>query len=183
MGDTTKAMLPTFCRIFVGFDPDSTVVPADVDTAFGASWDEVGLLAKGGPTQNNTWGQNTKLYARNGELVRVYRDEYSTAFDFSVLELNETTDELVNPGSSPDKIYTPYPVPVMIAFEFQELDVKRRLISANYAEVMQNGATTYAENGLITYPLQAEIFPDPDDTNADGSPCLWIRQNTTDLSS
>ena len=183
MGDTTNAMLPRFARVFVGLDVDSTVNPSTVNDDFGASWDELGLLAKGGPSENTAWGQNTKLYARNGELVRYYRDEFTLNIDFSVLEWNSATREVMWPGSTEDKLYVPRPVPIKIAFEYQELDRIDRFICANYAEVALSGAITRAENGLITYPLQAEIFPDLEDTNDAGEPCLWIRQSTDDEAS
>lgn len=183
MGDTTKAMLPRFCRIFVGLDVEATVVPATVDTAFDSTWDELGLLAKGGPSENNTWGQNTKLYARNGELVRRYEDEFSAMVDFSVHEWNSATREVMWPGSTEDKLYVPRSVPMMLAFEYQEDDVIERYITALHAKVMRNGATTRAENALVAYPLQAEIFPDLEDVNDAGEPCLWLRQSTNDESS
>lgn len=182
MGDTTQAMLPRICRIFVGFDVDSTNVPADVEASFDSTWDELGLLVKGGPTENAAWGQNTKLFARNGELVRVYRDEFSQTVDFGVHEWNDATRELMWPGSTDSKLYTPAPVPVKLAFEYREEGQVRRMISANYAEVMLTGAVTKAENALIAYPCQAEMFPDLDDTNAAGQPCIWLTQQTDDSS-
>lgn len=183
MGDTTKAMLPRFCRVFVGLDLESVVVPANVDASFDSTWDDLGLLVKGGPTENSTWGQNTKLYARNGELVRTYQDEYSATIDFGVHEWNSATRQVMWPGSTEDKLYVPRPVPIAIAFEYVEDDVVERYITANYAKVVRTGATTRAENGLIAYPLQAEIFPDLEDVNDAGEPCLWVRQSTNDESS
>lgn len=178
--DPTKAALWRICRIFLGLDLDATNVPATIDDPFDSTWIELGLLAKGGPQETPAWGQNTKLYARNGELVRTYEDEFSLTVDFGMLEVDgEGPRALVWPGSTETEVYVPRPAHVKLGFEYEEVGKRERLITPNYAKASINGGITKAENALASYPVRAEIFPDLNETNDDGEPLLWTRQLTT----
>lgn len=153
----------------------SATIPANVDTAFNASWDLVGLLdGDAGFVQSREEDVNDH-FAWGGIIVRTTRQHFKQTITFTALEDNETTHDLIWPGSSAGNIVVPRPVRGRIAFELREGDRVHRLISAYQAEVAVNGDIVDAESELTRYELIATIFPD-----TTTSPAVLFKEQKSD---
>jgi hypothetical protein len=140
--------------------PLETAIPTDAGTAFGVGWELVGLLdGDQGFTQSRS-EDSSEHFAWGGILVRTSRRNFRLSVSFTALEDNETTRDLIWPGSTATSLVVPRPAKVMIAFEMREGDKVKRLITANYAEVTVSGDITDSESSLTQYPLTATIYPD-----------------------
>ena len=180
MGDPNLTNLWRRAFVLVAFDLDA-VVPANISTAFNSDWDDVGILVKGGPAGNTSFGQDTDFYGRNGEFLDSLIDDRTDTLDFACHEDNEITQALR--GVEAGVAYATGPVKVKLALETRNLDKKRRKISAGHALIFPNGATTAAENEVESFGFQARLVPDSGTLNADGAPAVWIEQRTNDASS
>ena len=175
-GDTTNATVWPDADVYWSPDTDAAI-PATVDTAFSAAWDLVGLLdGEAGFNQSRDEEVND-LYAWGGVLVRTTRRNFKLTVGFTALEDNDTTHDLIWPGSSQGTIVVPRPVRGRIAFELREGDRVKRLISAYQAEVAVDGEINDNEADLTRYTLLATIFPDP----STDPPQLFIEPSTSDF--
>jgi hypothetical protein len=157
-GNIDNAALWADADVFVA--PLETAVPTDATTEFGVGWELVGLLdGDQGFTESRT-EESAEHYAWGGILVRTSRRNFKLTMSFTALEDNDTTRDLIWPGSTATSIVVPRPAKVMVAFELREGPIVKRLITANYAEVTVNGDITHNESSLTSYPLIATIYPD-----------------------
>lgn len=172
-GDTSNAALWTDADVYIA--PIGTTVPADATTEFGVGWELVGLLdGDQGFTQSRS-EDTADYYAWGGILVRTSRRNFKLTMTFTALEDNDTTRDLIWPGSTATALVVPRPAQVMVAFEMREGDKVKRLITANYAEVTVNGDITDNETALTQYPLTATIFPN---TNTDPATLLTVQESS-----
>lgn len=156
-GDPTKATVWPEADVYIG--GVNATNPANVSTAFNSDWDLLGLLdGDDGYTQSRE-EETTDIYAWGGILVRTTRRNFKQTIGFTALEDNETTRQLIWPGSPPGQLIVPRPARVKIAFEMREGSEVRRLISAFEAEVAINGDIVDNESDLTRYELLATIFP------------------------
>ncbi|MGI5041570.1 hypothetical protein FKO01_19805 [Mesorhizobium sp. B2-3-3] len=169
-GDPTKANLWTDADVYVSFDL-SAPLPADANTPFGPAWNQVGLLDgdEGFPESRDE--DTDDKFAWGGILVKTSRNHFKLTKSFTCLEDNETTRQLVWPGSTATRIKVPKPVPVKVAFETREGDKVRRLITANYGECSLDGDHGENETDLESATIVATIFPT-------GDGWLFDRQDT-----
>lgn len=171
-GDPTRASLWPDADVYVG-DVDATD-PADVDTEFGGDWELVGLLDGDAGFVHSRNEDTNDLFAWGGSLVRRSRQHFKATAVFTALEDNDTTRDLIWPGSSAGTLVVPRPNRIKIAFETREGDKVRRLISAYQAEVTVNSDITDKEQDLTKYELLATIFPDV----STDPPTLFTEQKT-----
>jgi len=158
-GDTTNARQWVDADVYVSWDL-AAVVPATIATAFNASWHLVGLLDGDDGFTEARSEDETDLFAWGGVIVKTSRKNFKLTRTFSALEWNDNTKRLRYPGSSNTKIVVPTVEPVMVAWEMTEGAVKRRLITANYAEVVPDGDVNENETDLSKIPFIATIIPD-----------------------
>lgn len=176
-GDPSNASLWADADVYVA--PTTATNPLTVDDPFGPEWDLVGLLDGEVGFVQAREEETTDHYAWGGVLVRTSRRNFKLTQAFTALEWNDTTKELLFPGSAPGEIVVPRPARVKIAFEMREGTKVRRLISAYEAEVVANGDIVENESTLTRYPLIATIFPDAQVT----PPRLFWTQETGAASS
>lgn len=157
-GDPDNASLWADADVYVG--PTTATDPATIDDDFGVEWGLVGLLdGTFGFVEQRNWDKKD-IYAWGGILVRTSRKNFKETKKFVALEDNDTTRELIWPGSGSGQLVVPRPTRVKIAFETREGDVKRRLISAYQAEVEIDGDIKDTEEDLTKYEFLATILPD-----------------------
>lgn len=170
-GDSANASLWADADVYIA--PLATALPADASTAFGVGWELVGLLdGDQGFTQSRN-EDTADHYAWGGILVRTSRRNFKLTVSFTALEDNDTTRDLIWPGSTATSLVVPRPAQVMVAFEMREGAKVKRLITANYAEVTVNGDINDNESALTNYPLVATIFPD---TSTDPATLLTVQE-------
>ena len=133
-------------------------VPDDAETIFSASWDLVGLITPEGLSFARTQ-EESDHFSFGGGLVRTSRRNFKQTVTFTALEWNETTRDLVWPGSTESVLVVPRPARIKIAFERREGDKVDRLISYFQAEV-NAGDWSETDSDLVGYPLTATIYPD-----------------------
>lgn len=174
-GNPANAALWTDADVYVG--PTNATNPADVNTAFSAAWDLVGLLdGDAGFTQSRSWNK-ADIYAWGNVLVRTSRRNFKLTMKFTALEgAAQAVRDLVWPGSSATDLVVPRPAFVKVAFERREGTTISRLISTYRAEVEIDGDIVDKESDLTKYPLLATIYPE-----ADGS--LFVEQSTVTITS
>lgn len=161
-----------------------TAAPASVDDPFGAGWDLCGLLDGEAGFVSSREEQVTDLFAWGGTIVRTSRRQFKLSRTFTLLEDNETTRELIWPGSTATEIFVPRPQRILLAFELREGARVQRMISAYQAEVNVDGDVTENETDLTKYPMRAVIYPDPQQVSpVTGAPKLFDRQSTDETSS
>jgi hypothetical protein len=175
-GDPTKANLWTDADVYVSFDLSATL-PADASTPFGPAWNLVGLL-DGDEGFPETRDEDTDdKFAWGGILVRTSRQHFKLTKSFTCLEDNDTTRQLVWPGSSATQIVVPRPAKVLVAFETREGEKVRSLITADHGECSLDGDHGENETDLESATIATTIFPT-------GEGVLFDRQATpilTDL--
>lgn len=159
------------CDVYVA--PSGTAAPATVNTAFSASWDHVGYLdGEEGSKVTREWGEKNEHYAWGGDIVKTSRGKFKLTRTFTAIEDNETTRELLWPGSLPGgEHYAPVPVRQMIAFEFREGATVRREI---YADVeIEASEWTDSETDITKVEFEVTAFPEADGT--------YYREQSTEL--
>lgn len=172
-GDPSKASVWRDGDVYWSADPEADI-PADVDTPFGVDWDLVGLLDG---DEGFTWGRDEQVddkFAWGGVLVRTIRSQFKQTVGFTALEDNDTTSQLIWPGSTTGNLVVPRPTRGRVAFETREGSVIRRRISAYQAEVVIDGEIKDTETDLTRYALVATIFPDA----SFDPPLLFIEQKS-----
>jgi hypothetical protein len=171
-GDPSNATVWPDADVYIG--PTTAINPASIDDDFPGTWDLCGLLdGDAGFAQSRNEDVGDK-YAWGGILVRTTRQHFKQTVKFTALEDNDTTRELIWPGSTAGSIVVPRPARVKIAFEMREGDVIRRLISSYQAEVTVDGDIVDTEGDLTKYQLLATIFPDTTVSPAE----LFVEQKT-----
>ena len=172
-GDSDNATIWNNADVYWSSNVAATI-PADVDTAFSAAWDLVGLLDGDTGFGYEREEDVEKLKAWGGVLVRVSRRNFSLSVTFTALEDNDTTHDLIWPGSSGGQLVVPKPIRGRIGFETREGDRKLRRISYYQAEVAIDDTITDQEGDLTRYVFRAEIFPDA----SEDPPILFVEQKT-----
>lgn len=158
-GNTENARLWADADVYIGEDL-TAANPADVSTAFGATWGLVGLLnGEDGFTEARE-EETSDHYGWGGILIRTARRNFKLTKKFSALEDNAITRALLWPGSAAGQIIVPRPIPVKLAFETRDGDKIRRLITKRYAVITVDGDVTENESDLTKYELLATIYPD-----------------------
>lgn len=161
-GDADNARLWADADVYVAFDLN-TAAPADVDTAFGAGWDLVGLLDGDQGFVESRSEDVTDHFAWGGILMKTGRRNFKLTKSFTAFEHNDTTFALRWPGSTAGgDIIVPRPDRILVAFETREGDTIHRLISAYQAEVTLDGDVTENESDPASLSFLATIFPDAD---------------------
>lgn len=178
-GDPSNANLWEDANVYIAFDPDTAVIPADADTAFDNTWDLVGLLDGDQGFTTARSEDITEKYAWGRRLIKTSRRNFKESKSFTAYEYNEAVQALLYPGSDPltageRELLVPTVQRVKIAFETIENDVVRRMISYYEAEVALNGDLNENEADVTGYPFLATIFPGGDDVNI-----LWLEQLST----
>lgn len=165
--------------VYVSFELDAAT-PANVDTAFSADWHLIGLLDGDEGFTETRDEDSTDHFAWGGLLIRTSRRNFMMSRSFTALEASrDVVDRLRYPGSTNTSIVVPSGnqiEKVLIAFEAIDRDIKRRVISANYAEITVDGDVTENESDISSIPFMAKIFP----TSAG---VLFTRQTDETLSS
>ncbi|MET9158289.1 Ig-like domain-containing protein [Streptomyces parvulus] len=174
-GDPTKANLWTDADVYVSWNLNAAL-PASADEPFGPDWHLVGLL-DGDEGFPETRDEDTDdKFAWGGILVRTSRQHFKLTKSFTALEDNDTTRQLVWPGSTETKIKVPRPEKVKVAFETREGEKVRRLATSLYAECSLDGDHGENETDLESATIAAVIFP-----TSEGD--LFDRQATPTLES
>lgn len=161
--------------------------PASIDDPFGSGWSLAGLLdGEAGVVESEEFGTDEIMWSWGGVATRqvLARPLYSRTFTFH--ELNETTQDVIYPGSTAAKRYAARPKRVRLAFEFHdsEYGVIEREITAKHAVIRRDGDITRTESGIAVYQMRAVIFGDPQDVSEDtGAPAIWNVQRATASSS
>lgn len=163
--------------------PIGTALPADIDAVFPVGWDLIGLLDGEAGFVESREEDTEDHYAWGGILVRTTRRNFVMSKTFTALEYNDVTRELIYPGSGAGEIVVPRPVPQLVAFETRGTlpdgsETKRRLITANYAEITVDGDRSEVENDITRTPFIAKIFPD-----ATESPAVLFIEQTIEIGS
>lgn len=111
-------------------------VPADIDTAFAAAWEEVGILDGDAGFPEDRSSDETKTYGWGIGLIKIGAKNFELSRKMTLLEDNETTQAIVNPGSTATKVALPKPVLGFIAFETaSDIGDIERLISIKAARL------------------------------------------------
>ena len=162
-GDASNARQWADANVYIAFSLAETI-PADIDTAFGAGWDNIGLLNGDSGFVESREEDQTDFFAWGGLLIRTARRNYVQTHKFTALESSlDVVDRLRYPGSTNAEIVVPSGnriEPVMVAFETIDQAITRRVITRNFAEVTVDGDTTESEQALTEISLMAKIFPD-----------------------
>ena len=157
-GDPSNATIWPDADVYIGgIDADN---PSTVDDDFGVDWDLVGLLDGEAGFAQAREEEKDDHFAWGGILVRTSRRNFKQTITFTALEDNDTTRDLIWPGSDADELVVPRPARVKIGFEMREGDTVKRLISKYQAEVEIAGDIVDNEGDLTRYELLATIFPD-----------------------
>jgi len=156
-GDTKNASVWADADVYVA--PMGTTIPADVDTAFGAGWDTVGILDGSAGFEYSREEDKTDFYAWGGILVATSRKNHKSMYKFTAFEDNVTVRSLVWPGSTATEIKVPVVANLMIAFETTTGGKKKRMISKNYVQVDLNGSITDSEDSLTGRTFDVTVYP------------------------
>lgn len=166
-GDPTKASLWADADVYVG--PTTAVNPATHTDSFPAEWGLVGLLNGESGFVHARSEDTSDFFAWGGVLVRSSRRNFKQTVAFTALEDNDTTRDLIWPGSTATALFVPRPVPRKVALEKREGDKVHRLITALHAVTTLDGDVTESESALTEYELLSTIYPT-------GNGQLWVVQ-------
>lgn len=172
-GEIDNASFWADADVYIGA-VDTATTPANVETAFGAGWDLVGLLDGDDGFVFGREEDKADHFAWGGIVVRTSRRNFKQTVKFTALEDNDVTRDLLWPGSTADVLVVPRPIPVKLGLEMREGDKIRRMITVNYAEIDVDGDIVEGESDLTKYVFLATIFPDASTSPAE----LWDRQYT-----
>jgi len=171
-GNTTNASVWADADVYIA--PAGTAIPANVDAAFGAGWDLVGLLDGSAGFEYSRSEDKADHYAWGGILVATTRKNHKSMYKFTALEDNATVRSLIWPGSTASEIKVPVVANLMVAFETTTGGKTKRMITRNYAQIDLNGSIKDSEDDLTKRTLDVTIFPDTDGVlfDAQGSPAV-----------
>jgi hypothetical protein len=168
-GDPTNVNLWQNADVYIA--PSGTVGPTDVSTAWGASWDAVGLLdGDKGFTEARSDTQN-ELFAWGGLLVKRTKSKHKRTIKFIALEDNDIVFNLVNPGSTRTTasgittagVKVPTNAEFAIGFETRDGNKVRRR-SVLRATVEAIGDVVDSEGSLAAYEVTVVLYPASDGT-------------------
>jgi hypothetical protein len=171
-GNTTNAKIWAGADVFVAWEEDAAVAPADVTTAWGTGWNAAGLLdPEEGFTESREEDSN-EFYAWGGILVKKTKSRHKRTIKFVALEDNDTTFRLVNPGSLREDdglglvtstVKVPKYEEFQIGFETTDGDeVRRRVVER--AEIEEIGEIKDSETELTVYEITVVLYPDAEST-------------------
>lgn len=158
-GEPDNVSLWADADVYVG-EVGTSIVPADVSTAFDATWDLAGLLDGSDGFTTTRDQENNDFYAWGGLLVKTSRRNFKLQKKFTVLEDNPVTRGLIWPGSTATELIVPKPQPILLAFELREGAKIHRAITKQHAIVDVDGDVTENETDLSKVQLVATIYPD-----------------------
>jgi hypothetical protein len=168
-GDPTNAALWQNADVYIA--PSGTAGPTDVSTAWGASWDAVGLLdGDKGFTEARSDTSNDH-YAWGGILVKKTKSKHKRTIKFIALEDNATVFGLVNPGSTratasgitTASVHVPTNAEFAIGFEVRDGSKVRRR-SVLRATLDSVGDVVDSEGSLAAYEVTVVLYPASDGT-------------------
>ena len=171
-GNTSNATVWADGDVYIA--PVGTAIPADVDTAFGAGWDLVGLLDGSAGFEYSRSEDKKDHYSWGSILTATSRKNHKSMYKFTAFEDNATVRSLVWPGSTVSEIKVPVVVPVMVAFETTTGGKTKRMITRKHAEIDLNGSIKDGEEDLTGRTFDVTVFPDSDGVlfDAQGSPAV-----------
>lgn len=152
--------------------PHNTAGPADLVTEWASAWAVVGLLnGEEGFTESRE-AETSEHYAWGGKLYKRSTSKHKRTIKFVMLEDNDVTFDLINPGSTrttsggvrSSTIKTPTSGDrFSIGFETREGSrIKRRF--ARHAEVVEVADIKESETDPTVYEVTVVIFPESDGT-------------------
>lgn len=168
-GDATNAALWKNADVYIA--PVNTTGPADIDAAWAADWDAVGLLDGSEGFIETREDDSSEHYAWGGVLVKKTKSKHQRKVKFVALEDNDTVFTLVNPGSTRTEdlglttstIKVPENAEFAIGFEVRDGDkVMRRTVKR--ATVEEVGDIKYSEEDLTIYEITVALYPEADGT-------------------
>lgn len=168
-GDTANASLWQNADVYIA--PVGTSGPDDVSTAWGVSWEPVGLLNGDEGFTEAREQESSEHYAWGGILVRKTKSKHKRTIRFVALEDNETVFKLINPGSTrneaagitTDTVKVPTNEDFAIGFEVTDgTKRKRRVVSR--ATIESVAEIKESEVGLTAYDVTVVIYPESDGT-------------------
>lgn len=169
-------------RVWLGADvyvaPLATTAPTNVETAWAAGWDPLGLLSEDGLTEGRDESQNDH-YAWGNILVRTTRSRHKRTFMVTALEDNPTVFGLVNPGSTATvtpagagppivpaayttrDVMAPQSDPRAFGIELVDGVHKRRIIVPR-GEILTVESVASSETSMTMYGLTITVYPASD---------------------
>lgn len=150
--------------------------PASASDPFPAAWDLTGLLDGGDGFEYSRDEDTSDFFAWGGILVATSRKNFKQTVKFSALEDNDTTRDLLWPGSTSSALFIPKPAKVKVGLETRTGGKIKRMITKNYAEITLDGSYKDGEDELTKYPFLMTVFPD-------GNGQLWVPLSAPVLSS
>ncbi|MFH5209271.1 hypothetical protein ACHIPZ_13855 [Antrihabitans sp. NCIMB 15449] len=135
-------------------------IPADIDTAMGATWIDAGLLDGDSGFAEERTSDEKEHFAWNQGLIKVSGKNYGLKGTFSPLEDNEVIRELVWPGSTDTKIKLPKPVYRWMSFETTtDLAEKERRFTTKRARLWVP-KDTRNESDITKWEVMYQLFAD-----------------------
>lgn len=171
-GDPNNAAVWANADVYIGgLDAINPTDGAD----FGADWDAVGLLSGDDGFTESMSVDSNDFFAWGGILIATTRQHFKLTRQFTAYEDNETVMDLVYPGSdltfdgsggySGALAVPDLNAKFKIAFQTQNGDQIKRVISRNYAQVEERGDSQESESSLASRPLTVAIYPGLDTTS------------------
>lgn len=168
-GNTDNARVWALADIYVA--PLDTAGPSDLDpfAELDAAFDAVGLIGEDGIVGTTDEDENTH-YALGGILVRVTHSKHRETIKFTVLEDNDVTFELANPGSESSTaggvvsrvVKVPQRVKQSFVIESTDGDTMRRRYYPT-AEITEVGDEMIAKDDELSgRELTMSVYPDGD---------------------
>lgn len=170
-GDTANASLWPLADVWVA--PVGTAMPTDVTTDMATvdpSWAAVGLLNGENGFVEAREEEVTPLFAWGGIQVRIARSQHQRNITFTMLEDNDTTFSLINPGSertddgmglTTSTVRVPTVERVALVFETKDgTKVRRRCVKTSQFQEMSE--VTENETELTMYEVTMALLPQAD---------------------
>lgn len=165
-GDPTNAAVWAGADVYIG--ALDAVDPVD-GAAFGADWDNVGLLNGDDGFTEKADMDSSDFYAWGGILVATTRKNFKLTRSFTAYEDNATVFDLWYPGHDvtfdgeggySGTVNVPdLSAKFKIAFETRTGSQIKRVISKNYAQVDARGDFKEGESDLASRALTVAIYP------------------------
>lgn len=140
----------------------SANVPASITDLFNSTWAYVGMLkGDAGFAESREWSQ-TDIPAWGYGTVKVSNKDYKDTRKFTAIEDNDTTFDLIWPGSTDTDIVVPKPANRYLAFELTDDEGnKKRLITRKKSQVWAPN-WNQVEGNVDGYEFEGRIFPTGD---------------------
>jgi hypothetical protein len=175
-GDATKAHVWANADVYTA--ASGSTGPTDLTTAWGVAWSAVGLLDGDEGFAESRSDDVNEFYAWGGKLVKTTKSKHKRQVKFSMLEDNDVTFALLNPGSTrttasgvnTSTIKIPTSAEFAIGFETSDGSTKKRRY-AKRATIDNVEDVVDKESGLTVYTVTVTVYPESDDT-------LWHEVST-----